>query len=56
MRRVLVETVDVGAHQAGGVEVGQVLADVGFGAGEHVDDSFVGVDDVAFVVGDHDAG
>src|SRR5581483_9037620 len=54
--RVLVEHVDVGAQHLGGGEARQVLADVGFGLGQHLPDGIVEVDDVVIAVGDHDVG
>ena len=44
------------AHQLSGVEVGQILADVGFRLPQHGEHGFIHVDDVEVVIGDHHIG
>ena len=56
VRRILVEHVDVRAEQLRRLEVRQVLADVGLGGAEHLDDGAVHVDDLHVAVGDHHVG
>ena len=56
MRRILVEGINVGAHQIIGTEIGQLLADVRLGGLENRHHRFVGVDDVAVRVSNHHAG
>ena len=56
MRGRLVVTVDVAAQEFAGVELRQLLADVGLGVAEHGFHRLVHVDHAAFVVGHHHVG